>query len=370
MDYEPSGKELAHFPFLKKAHERITTLPPIDILLTTEQGAFIRELAARRISQALTPAVKIDPRIDHKPEDEIAAYVLSRIIASCIGERQILDRLARYEGERAYQFLVSETGSADGAPGWNENTRYDGGFSPISRYLAAEFGIDITKTSMPLADYVEISAPLHEPRFKLVNRVVVSGNVGIRPEERYELLRERIRVILRRDLPYRNIPKSLCEKVLPVTDQIRKRYQEQMLENFGSIDEGAFPPCIKALIAAITSGANLTHPGRFSLTAFLHTIGMANNRIGELFARAPDFDIDRTMYQVGHITGGGGTEYTAPACPAMRTTGLCIRPDKLCESVNHPLSYYRSAKKRQKKTVLPGKGPEKDAKEGKEGKAA
>jgi DNA primase large subunit len=353
MVYEPSGKELAHFPFLKKANERIRSLPPIELLLREEKGAFITRLASGRISHALSPEKRGNPAPDNKPEDEIAGYVLSRIIASCIGDRQVLDRLARYEADRAYRFLVTETGSADGEGGWNENVAFEGEFSPLARYLAGEFGIDITKNEMPLADYVEISAPLHEPRFKLVNRNVTDGFVMIQPEERYELLRERIRVVLRRDLPYRNIPKSLCEQVLPASEQLKKRYQEQMLENFGDIEEGAFPPCIQALIAAITSGANLTHPGRFSLTSFLHTIGMNNDQIAGLFARAPDFDPEKTMYQVGHITGGGGTEYTAPACAAMRTTGLCVRPDKTCDMINHPLSYYRAAKKRHMKRSTP-----------------
>jgi DNA primase large subunit len=55
------------------------------------------------------------------------------------------------------------------------------------------------------------------------------------------------------------------------------------------------------------------------------------------------------MYQVEHITGrgGSGTEYTAPACAAMKTTGLCIRPDTICEKVNHPLSYYKLKKKKE-----------------------
>jgi len=349
MDYEPSGKELAHFPFLKKANERIRTLPPVELLLDEERGVTIRKLAEDRISQSLSLARKIDPSFSTLPEDEIAGYVLSRIIASCIGDRQLLDRLARYEADRAYLFLVSETGTAKGDEGWNENVRFDGEWSPIAIYLAQEFGIDITRDRIPLQDYVEISAPLHEPRFKLVNRVVRKGSVEIKAEERYELLRERIRVALRHDLPFRNIPRSLCEKVSPAAEKIRKRFQEQMLENFGAVDEGAFPPCILGLITAITAGANLTHPGRFSLVAFLHTIGMNNEQIAELFARAPDFDLEKTMYQVGHITGGGGTEYTAPACAAMRTTGLCIRPDKSCETINHPLSYYRK-KKGKKKT--------------------
>jgi DNA primase large subunit len=199
---------------------------------------------------------------------------------------------------------------------------------------------------MPLPDYVEIVSPLHDARFKLVNRNVYHGFIEIKKEERYELLRERIRVILRRDLPYK-VPKSLCEQLAPVAEPIKKVYQEQMLQQFGTIEESAFPPCMQALILALTAGTNLTHAGRFALTTFIHTIGMDVTGIAQLYARSPDFDAEKTMYQVEHITGrgGSGTEYTAPACPAMKTTGLCTHPDAHCEKVNHPLSYYKIKKK-------------------------
>ncbi|MDD1693130.1 MAG: DNA primase large subunit PriL, partial [Methanoregula sp.] len=207
----------------------------------------------------------------------------------------------------------------------------------------------------PLVDYIEIVSVLHEPRFKLVNRRVNNGLVEIKKDELLELLRERIRVILRRDLPY-NVPKGICEQISPVAERIKKEYQEQMLQQFGAIEESAFPPCMQALVTALTTGTNLTHAGRFSVTTFLHTIGMDLSGIAALYARSPDFDPEKTMYQVEHITGrgGSGTEYTAPACAAMRTTGLCVHQDSLCEKIAHPLSYYKV-----KKRDLLRKGPKK-----------
>jgi DNA primase large subunit len=129
-----------------------------------------------------------------------------------------------------------------------------------------------------------------------------------------------------------------------------------MLQQFGTIDETAFPPCMQALVLALTAGTNLTHAGRFALTTFVHTIGMNITEIAQMYARSPDFDPEKTMYQVEHITGRGGTgtEYTAPACAAMKTTGLCVHRDKLCESVNHPLNYYRQKKKYLLKTKKDG----------------
>ena len=348
MDYVPSAKELSHFPFLKKAQDHIKDIfPPLDVLLKEERGKIITDLALKRIKQALSSKRTVIAHFQHRDDDEIASFVLSRIIASCISDKQLFDRLTRYEAERAYYFLVSEIGTEDGEKGWNENTILDDdGFSRISKYLSTESGIHITDERMSLPDYVEIIAPLHDPRYKLVNRNVHHGFVDIKKEEKYELLRERIRVILRRDLPY-NVPKSLCEQLAPLAEPIKKVYQEQMLQQFGTIEESAFPPCIQALVLALTAGTNLPHAGRFALTTFIHTIGMDVAGIAQLYARSPDFDPEKTMYQVEHITGrgGSGTEYTAPACAAMKTTGLCTHPDAICEKVNHPLSYYKQKKK-------------------------
>ena len=43
-----------------------------------------------------------------RDEDEIASYVLSRIIVSCINDKQLIDRLTRYEAERAYIFSTQK----------------------------------------------------------------------------------------------------------------------------------------------------------------------------------------------------------------------------------------------------------------------
>jgi len=347
MDYSPSAKELSHFPFLKKAQDHIKkSFPPIDQLLKEEKGSFLTGLAVRRINQALASKKTIAAHFQNRDDEEIASYVLARIIVSCIQDKQLYDRLTRYEAERAYYFLNAETGS-ESEKGWNENTILDKDQnSRIASYIAAEFRIDIAKDRMPLADYIEIVAVLHEERFKLVNRRVSKGYVEIKKEELLELLRERIRVILKRDLPY-NVPKTICQQLAPVAESIKKEYQEQMLQQFGSIKESAFPPCMQALITALTAGTNLTHAGRFALTTFVHTVGMDVPAIAQLYARSPDFDPEKTMYQVEHITGrgGSGTEYTTPACAAMRTTGLCVNRDPLCEKVNHPLSYYKVKKK-------------------------
>jgi DNA primase large subunit len=340
MEYVQSGKELSHFPFLKKAQGLIRSrFSSLDILLSTEKGEMLVSLAQARIRDAIRIKKTFTPEVTEWPEDEIASYALARIIVSCMNDRQLIDRLTRYEAERAYYFLVNEVD-------WNQNyLTGEGEYSRLWITIAEELGIRIAQDQMPVADYVELVSALHDDRFRLVNRRVSKGYVNIRKNEQYELLREKVRVLLRRDLPHR-VPKPICELLEPKSEQIKKTYQEQMVRQFGTVEERAFPPCMQALITALSSGTNLTHAGRFSLTAFLHNIGMDTTAIAQLYARAPDFDPEKTMYQVEHITGrgGAGTEYTTPACAAMQTTGLCIHRDHLCEKIGHPLSYYKIKK--------------------------
>jgi len=349
MEFAPSAKELSHFPFLKKAQDHIKVrFSLLDALLKEPKGEALVSRAIIRIKEAITPKKVFTPEVTGSPDDEIASYALARIIVSCVNDKQLIDRLTRNEAERAYYFLVNEVE-------WNQNYfSEDGRYSRLWIAIADELGIRITDDRMPVADYVELVAPLHDDRYRLINRHVERGFVDIRTDERYELLRERIRVLLRRDLPHR-VPQHICEFLAPMAAQIKKVYQEQMLRQFGTVEEHAFPPCMQALIAALSSGANLTHAGRFSLTAFLHNIGMDTPAIAQLYARAPDFDLDKTMYQVEHITGRGGTgtEYSTPACAAMLTTGLCGKRDSLCEKVSHPLSYYKVKKSDPKKDQVP-----------------
>ncbi len=352
MDFSPSAKELSHFPFLKKAQDHVKVrFSSLDFLFADARGQALIDRALGRIQDAITVKKTSVPEITGSVDDEIASYALARIIVSCTHDKTLVDRLTRYEAERAYYFLVNEEE-------WNQNFQEgEGEYSRLCIAIAQELGIQITKDRIPLVDYVELVAPLHQDRFNLINRRLERGFVDIKKDERYELLRERIRVLLRRDLPHK-VPPSLCEKLAPGVAQLKKVYQEKMLQQFGTVEESAFPPCMQTLITALTAGTNLTHAGRFALTTFLHTIGMDANAIGQLYARSPDFDLEKTMYQVEHITGrgGSGTEYTAPACAAMRTTGICIHPDSLCEKVSHPLSYYKAKKRAPSKGSLKKSG--------------
>jgi len=97
-----------------------------------------------------------------------------------------------------------------------------------------------------------------------------------------------------------------------------------------------------AILANLKDGVNVPHTARFGVTAFLLNLGLSVDEIIEIYKNSPDFDEERTRYQVVHIAGeSGSTRYTAPSCATMRTYGNCVDIDDVCEKINHPLSYYK-----------------------------
>ncbi|MDN7023527.1 DNA primase regulatory subunit PriL [Methanoculleus sp. FWC-SCC1] len=322
-------KDLAKYPFLKESEQLVRKhFDSLDRFLSGPRGDEALQRAKERILDAIDPKWEFREEDAHRlpPEIEIASYALARILVSCAGDRLLPERLTRYEAIAVSHFLESEEAEK-------------------KRYVAQFVGLDLAKSSLPVPEYIELITQLRDARWRLINRDIQSGLVRLEAAEYDELLRERIRVVLLRNLPLR-VPSTLCERFAPIIDEIGAAYQQQMLEQFGAVEEEAFPPCIGGLIGAVTAGTNLTHMGRFAITAFLHTIGMNTFQIGEVFARAPDFDPEKTMYQVEHISGSSGTAYTPPSCATMRTFGLCLNRDAICEQVNHPLSYYRRKKKK------------------------
>ena len=320
-------KDLAKYPFLKEAQEwvsgRTGSLPEF---FSSNYGRIAARHAVERIREAMEggrPPAPGPERLD--PDREVYAYAIARVLVSCTKDRLLMDRLSRYEAERAARYLADE--------------------QPEKRALVAEgVGMPAEAGDLPVVQYVELASHLKDDRWRLVNREVEKGHVALGDGDLPDLTAERIRILLFSQLPL-PVPPAICELLSPLAAEITAAQQQYLLREFGSVEEGAFPPCIRVLTTAITSGANLSHSGRFALTAFLHNIGMNPLQIMELFARAPDFDAGKTQYQVEHISGRSGTEYTAPSCATMRTHGICTGRDGLCTQVSHPLSYYRARKR-------------------------
>jgi len=334
-------KDLARYPFLQEAQAKIagSQLNQLEVFLASSVGARIIELAADRLEAAITirsPQKMEEHFCDAEKRydalESLYAYGMARIIASCINDRGVIERLISYEARRSSFFLMS--GELDETADAEADKR---------EAVSARLGIPLHEGKVRVADYVEMVAGLRESGWRLVNREVTDGFVRVLATEIEDLLRERIRVVIRaRGLP--RVPPEVCALLSPSIERLTAIHQSQMLRSLGPVDESRYPPCMNALMRALASGANLTHMGRFALTAFLHTIGLSTTQIVEVYQRSPDFDIEKTLYQVEHISGRSGTEYTPPSCATMLTNGICVEQDRICERIGSPLGYYRKKK--------------------------
>ncbi|MDD1724814.1 MAG: DNA primase regulatory subunit PriL [Methanospirillum sp.] len=330
-------KDLAKYPFLRESQAYIgTVISSLEEFLKSPKGRIAVHEAMQTLENALSFNEKNPPSLPEIPADAyeipyfIAVYPVSRILVSCAQDRALIDRLVRYQSWLFYSYLQKED------PG-------------VEIIIRREIGLPEGGNSIPVIDYVPIASRLGEDHWRLINRVVVRGQVQVNPLEYDRVIRERLRYVMAQQLPLK-VPSRICDLVKPAVERIQAAWQKRILEEFGSVEESAFPPCIQAILQAIAGNGHLTHMARFAVTAFLHNIGMDTTHIVELYGNTPHFDLRKTMYQVEHISGRGGTgnDYTSPLCATMKTHGICVHPDSTCGRINHPLSYYKIKKKEKK----------------------
>jgi DNA primase large subunit len=158
-----------------------------------------------------------------------------------------------------------------------------------------------------------------------------------------ETLRNRINEELDSKACDKTIYKVFSSDITRIQNMVMMHRNSIKTAPIGKLDNKKLPPCIRNILFAIQAGENVPHMGRFALVSFLNSLKLSNKEILDLFSTAPDFEEEKTRYQVEHITGStSSTSYKPPGCDKMRTYGICPveEIDELCKKKKHPLSYY------------------------------
>jgi DNA primase large subunit len=329
----PSITELAKYPFTGKAAEYVREIEfKIDELMAP-QFSPVLERAKERIEQAIRK-MEIHGWAQ-KDEIELISFPAAIFMVSSLKDSRLTRRYALAEAKRAYRYLRDENVEA-------------------LKMMAGEFSWNLIeldenpiRLGLHFADYLRNSVWIKESRWRLINRRVEGGRVVLTKEECARLLQEEIRRRIEEKVN-KNVQIPFRDEIKPILEYLERLYNETLSTEpihvtGGEVSLAAFPPCIKALYSDLSSGRNISHIGRFTLTSFLVNIGVPLEEVLKLFTRASDFDLEKTRYQVEHISGfrGAGRKYTPPKCATLRTHGLCLNPDELCRSIGHPLSYYK-----------------------------
>lgn len=323
--------EFAYLPFVNGAAKYVEALDfKLDELFSEKAFEQVRERGKERVLLAIGDGITKNVYPDRvSAEKELLSYPVARILVSCINDSYLIRRYALAEAKSAYE-MVKELQEEE------------------LRELTNDFNIDVIieerSITIHFTDYIRYANVIHEPKWKLVNRNMDHGRVPLIKEDFSRLIEEAIRKRIESSLPL-SVPPDICAVLEPYLVEIRNalkvRKSEFSIEEFKEIMPDCFPPCIVHALSNAQAGVNLPHSMRFALTSFLLNIGMNTEGIIELFKISPDFNEERTRYQVMHIQGATGTTYTSPSCATMITYGNCFGKEALCERVSHPLSYYR-----------------------------
>ncbi|MCX9085228.1 MAG: DNA primase regulatory subunit PriL [Candidatus Methanoperedens sp.] len=323
--------KFAYFPFVNAAAKYVQELDfKLDELFTERAFDPIRERGKNRVLEAIGDGIKRNVNPDKvSAEKELLSYPVARILVSCINDSYLIKRYALSEAKSAFEKVKELRDDEIGE-------------------LASDFNIDSSMNEklfvIHFTDYIRFANVIHEPKWKLVNRNMDLGKVSLSRDDFSRIMEEAIRKRIESGLPAA-VPGDICETLRPYLDEIRNalsaRKSEFNIEEFKEIMPDCFPPCIVHALSNVQAGVNLAHSMRFALVSFLINIGMNVDGIIEIFKVSPDFDEERTRYQVNHIHGDTGTAYTSPSCSTMTTYGNCFGKEPLCDRISHPLSYYR-----------------------------
>jgi len=328
---------LAKYPFLRDAAEHVKDHGvTLEDLLSHEAFRQARARGKARAMDALEDGVvRIRPMGSEEERlEEILSYPMARMYVSGVGDRFLTKRYALAEGVAMYERLEREE-------------------LEIVEEVAFQLGVALDTAHeglrMHFTDYLRYTSRMRSKEWKLVNTEVKEGYVSLGQVRFARVLQQALQDRIEAELPLPvndTIVKALGQDLRELRDRTAIKKDQFKAEDFGKVSVENFPPCMKHLIGMAQAGENMPHSGRFSLTAFLHHVGLTPEDILALFAASPDFDQSKTKYQVDHITGEtSGTEYTPPECATMKSYGICFEPDSLCNHpkgyVKHPLSYYR-----------------------------
>lgn len=336
---------LAKYPFLNHAKQYIKENgSSVNELLEGLLYERARAIGIERLDNALKNGDVGNRSLASESDRimELFSYPLARMVAVSVNDTYFIRRYALGEAYHAYRSLL------------RENHPY---LLKVAEELniKAEYQEKLGKVKVFFKDYLR-NAPTRYKKWKMVNRDMDKGYVYITTRDLARLILESLRRRIENELTSKKsnkaIEKAFSSDIKRFQNMVAKHKKKRKAVPIGKLSIKKLPPCMKDILVAIQAGENVPHMGRFALVSFLSSIKLSTNEILELFSNAPDYNEERTRYQVNHITGeSSSTSYTSPGCEKMRTYGICPvdKMDDLCKKIHHPLSYYSQRWKQEKK---------------------
>ncbi len=296
------------------------------------EGSAIVEAAKQEVISLIDKEV---PPPETNEYISLAKFYVAAMITMALGNSFLISRFVEREASRSARYLSK----AD----VDEIT-----------FLSKDLGLNVAyedgRFKIHFIDFLRYVGGLSHIHWKLYYFPLYRGYVYLEKRWLIRILKEAIKESIE-EIVYGI--EAIPEEVAKIADEIRIKYGDSLpkkreyADRVGRVAPEHFPPCMKHLYMNI--GKGLPHPGRFTIVAFLSSLGYTVEEILDLFRVTPDFNEKITRYQIEHILGlrGGKTRYSTPSCRKIKSFGFCF-PDQICKKyrVKHPFQYLKGVMKK------------------------
>lgn len=333
-------EDQAKYPFLEEAANFVESLGIVFQELSSNEYPSIMARAVQWVKENIEGRIFITDKSD--PDTDVLAYPLALAFIFGLKKDWVINRFATWEQKRIDLLLKNEKDDSLFIKIAKQGFSWD--LEPVQMTIGEKKYV----FALPFRNYLEVAPQLHSADWKLVNRYVEEGKVGLRRDDVARILSEAAKSKILNRAKTEEVKKfELPDQFKPYLSEVIQFVEERK----GLYDENApltwiaeaRPPCIIAIVNDLEAGRNLSHMARFTITTFMVNVGKSVDDVLELFSRVADFDESKARYQVEHIAGqiGSKTKYNVPKCDVLRSFGLCVNANQLCEDIWHPLTYYK-----------------------------
>jgi DNA primase large subunit len=318
------------------------------------------------------------------PKDEnlsIQVYILLKILVYALNNKLITNRIANLYSKNAYRKMERDNSESDL---YNicldlklRVNFYDPPIQYGNKMLKDTREKQATNFTIYYIDYLKLASNLRDEYRKLAHNSLQNGYVYIQNRNLMRLIQEYVRnKILIKETEDKASLKSFLDKAFKI--QEFKELYDHILSIWAKKEEDfdftfkldltsktdimkLYPPCVLEILKKAKEGQNLVHHERLFIVWFLLALGYPVEIVVDIFATLPDFDRDKTIYQVEYAKK---KKYTPYQCSTLQSISLCMKEkykDELCQDgygskevterkkLKHPLAYIRIKQYRDEK---------------------
>lgn len=375
-----------HYPWLpslKKHYSEIASKSPSMFISEVFSKDFGSDLKERLLDLFEAAFDNLEEISDYKSDRlNVYVYLLLNIFLYALDNKVITNRLANLYSKISYNELIKENNDAN-----LYNICQDLGLNVRYYEPPINYGVNIVKDhhqkletnfTIHFIDYLRLASNLRDEYRKLIHNSLLEGYVFIQNTRLIRLIQEYVRnklliketedkaslKVFLSDVSEIKEFKEMIDKILNAWAERKEEFEYTFKIDFESKEDllTLYPPCVNEILKKIQEGQNLIHNERLFIVWFLLALDYPVEKVVDLFSTMPDFDREKTAYQVNFAKKKAYTPYK---CLTLKSLNLCfaaIYKDKLClegygsvdpserKKLAHPLAYtrikqYRGSKK-------------------------